>query len=130
MSLTVLDASAAIDWLLRSERAAKLDAHLLELDLVAPELIDAEVLSGLRKRERLGTSTARATQALWRWMQAPVERLPHVDLVMDSWALRHSLTACDALYVALAQRLDCPLVTTDLRLAGAPNLGVTVTVVT
>jgi predicted nucleic acid-binding protein len=131
MSLTVIDASAAVDWLLRTVRAPKLDAHLSGSDLVAPELIDAEVLSGLRRRERQGaTTSARATQAVWRWVDAPVERLSHEGLLVRAWGLRHNLTASDAVYVALAQSLECPLVTTDRRLAGAPNLGIPVTVVT
>jgi predicted nucleic acid-binding protein len=35
------------------------------------------------------------------------------------WELRHNLTAYDALYVALAEMLDAPLVTLDRRLAAA-----------
>ena len=37
------------------------------------------------------------------------------------WELRHNLTAYDAVYVALAEALDAPLLTRDQRLAAAPG---------
>ena len=49
-------------------------------------------------------------------------------LLHEDWSLRHNVSACDALYVALARRLACPLVTLDRRLAAAPHLGITVVV--
>jgi predicted nucleic acid-binding protein len=130
MTLAVIDASVAVEWLLRTGRAPRIDSHVAGHELVAPEVIDAEFVNALRKRERLGlTTAARATQAVWRWVTAPVERVPHLGLVVGTWRLRHNLSACDAMYVTLAQSLDCQLVTTDRRLAAAPDLGITVTVV-
>ena len=38
-----------------------------------------------------------------------------------TWALRHNLSAYDACYVALAEALDCPLLTADARMALAPG---------
>ncbi|MGH9246353.1 MAG: type II toxin-antitoxin system VapC family toxin [Acidimicrobiales bacterium] len=131
MTTVVLDASAAVDWLLRRPAAARLDADLAGLDWVAPELIDAEVASGLRRRERLGlTPTDLATLAIQTWLAAPLERFPLAPLLPTAWTLRHHVTAYDALYVALARVLACPVVTTDRRLSRAPNLGITVTAVT
>ena len=37
------------------------------------------------------------------------------------WELRQSVTACDAWYVAVAESLDLPLVTVDVRLSRAPD---------
>jgi predicted nucleic acid-binding protein len=46
------------------------------------------------------------------------------------WQLRGNLTAYDASYIALAEALDCPLLTADRRLAGAPGVRATVITVT
>lgn len=59
---------------------------------------------------------------------APVRRFATAPLVTSVWSLRDNVTAYDACYVALARRLDCPLVTLDARLARAPGLGVEVVV--
>jgi predicted nucleic acid-binding protein len=50
-----------------------------------------------------------------------MQRHPHDWLLPRVWELRHNLTACDALYVALAEALDAPLVTRDQRLAATPG---------
>jgi predicted nucleic acid-binding protein len=52
-------------------------------------------------------------------LNLPLQRHPHDWLLPRVWALRHNLTACDAIYVALAVALDAPLVTRDARLAAA-----------
>lgn len=49
----------------------------------------------------------------------PLHRYPHDFLLPRVWALRHNLTAYDAVYVALAEALDAPLLTRDRRLAKA-----------
>jgi len=46
-------------------------------------------------------------------------RYPHGYLLPRVWELRHALTAYDAVYVALAEVLDAPLLTRDRRLADA-----------
>jgi predicted nucleic acid-binding protein len=50
-----------------------------------------------------------------------LQRYPHYWLLPRVWELRHNLTAYDAVYVALAEALDAPLVTRDARLAAAPG---------
>jgi predicted nucleic acid-binding protein len=52
-----------------------------------------------------------------------------VGLLDRMWQLRENVTAYDAAYVALAEALDCPVVTADARLSRAPGLRCTVTVV-
>ncbi|MFL5429983.1 MAG: type II toxin-antitoxin system VapC family toxin, partial [Myxococcales bacterium] len=49
----------------------------------------------------------------------PLQRHPHHDLIPRVWELRSSLTAYDAVYVALAEILDAPLVTRDGKLLRA-----------
>lgn len=74
--------------------------------MVAPDLLNAEVLSVLRKLEQNGTlSAARATQASTDLMRAPLRRLPTLPFVTAIWALRANLTPYDACYVAVAQAL-------------------------
>jgi predicted nucleic acid-binding protein len=50
-------------------------------------------------------------------------------MVLDAWALRDNVSSYDGFYVALARVLGCPLITSDRSLAGAPGLGVTVTLI-
>lgn len=98
--------------------------------MAAPDLLNAEVLSVLRRLERSGIlSAARAAQASDDLAQAPLQRLPTLPYVAAVWGLRASLTPYDACYVAVARALNCPLVTADARLARAPGLGISTIVV-
>jgi predicted nucleic acid-binding protein len=82
--------------------------------LAAPDLIDVEVLSVLRRWERRGDITAsRAGQALLVLQALPLIRYPARALLERAWKLRHNLTAYDAQYVALAQELPAKMLTTD-----------------
>ena len=88
--------------------------------LHVPHLFDVEVLNVLRRHALRGAlSEARARLALRRLSGAALDRYPHGPLVARIWDLRDNLTAYDAAYVALAEALDAPLVTTDDRLARA-----------
>ncbi|HEY6744078.1 MAG TPA: type II toxin-antitoxin system VapC family toxin [Mycobacteriales bacterium] len=113
----VIDARALLELLLRTMRAESVQAAVDDRQLVAPAVIDAEVLSALRGLERnRGVTAARAALAIVDLRLAPVERHPLEPLLDRAWGLRNQLNAYDALYVALAVELDCPLVTTDDRI--------------
>jgi predicted nucleic acid-binding protein len=113
----VIDAGALLELLLRTMRAESVQAVVDDRQLVAPAVIDAEVLSALRGLERTSAVTpSRAAQAVGDLRVAPVERYPLDPLLERAWSLRNRLHAYDALYVALAVELDCPLVTTDDRI--------------
>ncbi|MGH9116374.1 MAG: type II toxin-antitoxin system VapC family toxin [Acidimicrobiales bacterium] len=130
MPTAVIDASAVADWLARATRAPRLDLQLDGLDLVAPEIMDVEVLNGVRRWERLGAISAEhAAMVVDGLVTAPIERFRTTPLLHSAWLLRHNLTAYEAVYVALARVLDCPLVTSDRRLTRAPDLGITTIVV-
>jgi len=115
--LCVIDAGALTELLLRGLRAPAVRAAVNDRDLVAPAVIDAEILSALRGLERgRALHPSRAAVAIEDLRVAPVQRLPLEPLLIRAWALRDQLHAYDALYVALAVELSCPLVTTDDRI--------------
>jgi predicted nucleic acid-binding protein len=96
----------------------------------APHLIDSEVAHVLRRRVRLGAIDAATGWNLlntFRWMA--ITRHGTFSMFDRVWELRDNLTAYDAAYVALAEIIDCPLVTGDARISRAPGLRCPVTVV-
>jgi predicted nucleic acid-binding protein len=118
----VLDASAILELLLRTPAAAAIERRLLSgrETLHAPHLIDVEVAHVLRRYALAGeVSAERGREALDDLEDLSLCRYPHDVLLPRVWELRASLTAYDAVYVALAEALDAPLVTRDRRLAGA-----------
>lgn len=91
--------------------------------LVAPELIDLETASVIRRRLRSGhLDLRRAELALTDLVELPLRRAPHRPLLARCWELRQNLTVYDAAYVALAELLDVVLLTADGRLARTPGL--------
>ena len=91
--------------------------------LVAPELIDLEVVSVIRKGLSLGAlNERRAGQALGDLADLKIERVSHRSLLPRIWELRSNLTPYDAAYVALAEAIDATLVTGDGPLSRAPGV--------
>jgi predicted nucleic acid-binding protein len=126
----VLDASALVELLLGTPRAVTVGTAISGEDMVAPDLIDPEVLSVLRRFELSGQlATERAQQALDDLLSAPIRRFPTALFLQGAWALPANLSAYDACYVALASGLGCSLVTADRRLARAADSGTSVIVV-
>lgn len=124
--MMVIDASALIEVLMRSDEGRAVQRAFGTNDLAAPECLDPEVVHALRGLERGGYfSTVRLDAAVGDLRDASITRVPHRTLLDDAWRLRHNLSAYDAMYVALARQLDCPLVTLDSGILGAPDLGVT-----
>lgn len=117
--MIVLDGSATIDLLIDPLRGAWVREQLGEdPDLHAPHLLDVEVTSGLRALVRRATiSLPEARRAIDDFAALPVGRHAHTLLLARVWQLRASLSAYDGTYVALAEGLGAPLVTTDVRLA-------------
>jgi predicted nucleic acid-binding protein len=124
--LIVLDASAAVAVLLNIGPTAgniRLRVTLPGENLHVPHLFDVEVLHVLRRHSLRG--------ALWRQREGAaiaglrdmrLSRYSHTAFVDRIWELKNSLSAYDAAYVALAETLGAPLVTTDARLARAPGI--------
>jgi len=118
----VVDASALVEVLLRTSLAPLVERRLFAAGetLHAPHLLDVEVAQVLRRYAASGEIDAtRGHAALEDLADFPLRRYPHDVLLSRVWDLRNNVTACDAMYVALAEALDAPLVTRDRRLAGA-----------
>jgi predicted nucleic acid-binding protein len=91
-----------------------------EETLHAPHLLDLEIVHVLRRSCMIGElQPNRAAQALAVLNDLRLVRHPHEPYVPRIWALRHSLTAYDAAYVALAEALDARLITRDGRMASS-----------
>ena len=127
--MIVLDASAAIDWLLQTSAGQQIENRIYSRreSLHAPHLLDLEVAQVLRRLVREASLSAqRADQALQDLLSLRVTRYPHFVFLPNVWRLRHNLSAYDAAYVALAEKLRAALITRDARLASASIRGVTV----
>src|SRR5215472_18079584 len=86
----------------------------------APHFIDLEVLSILRRTVLTGeVSEERAVRAVHAFATFPIERHAHESYITRIWALRRNFTSYDASYVALAEALRVPLITSDAPLARA-----------
>ncbi|CAA9255097.1 MAG: Toxin 1, PIN domain [uncultured Acidimicrobiales bacterium] len=97
-------------------------ARLRGQSLAAPELIDLETTSVIRRQLLSGHLDARRAElAVGDLTDLPLRRAPHRPLLHRCWELRQNLTAYDAAYVALAELLELVLVTADARLAAAPG---------
>lgn len=125
--MIVLDASAALSALLNVGPARR---ALASEQLHAPHLIDSEVANGLRRRvtaQQLGADAG--WTALDAFRRLGMTRYPVFSLLDRVWELRDNLSAYDASYVALAELLDCNLLTADARLSRAPGIRCPITVV-
>lgn len=125
--MIVLDASAAVSALLNDGPARRL---LAAEAIHVPHLVDVEVVSVLRRQAAAGLLAADdARRALDVWRRLGLIRYAASPLLERVWELRATVTAYDAMYVALAENLDCVLVTADARLSGANGPQCTITVV-
>ena len=123
--MTVLDASALVELLLGTEAGRLVAARIADpaLALHVPHLADVEVAQALRRYVREGSlDKGSAAGALEDLRLLDLERHSHEPLLDRVWTLRDHLTAYDAVYVALAEALECTLLTCDGRLARSPGL--------
>ena len=127
MTLFVVDASVAVEYLLRTPLGLSLAETIDDARLAAPDLVDAEVMSGLRRAVHAGRLTdERAVMAIDALTHWPVRRIASRALAPAAWQHHRNVTAYDAFYVAAASALGAPLLTADGRLARAPGLGITI----
>ncbi len=125
--MIVIDASAAVLGLMND---GDVRAMLEEEAVVCPHLADSEVVHALRAQVLRGDlDVGVAERMIDVWQRLGLERVGVPGLLGRVWELHQNLSAYDATYVALAEALECPLVTADGRLARAPGPRCAITVV-
>jgi predicted nucleic acid-binding protein len=120
--MPVLDSSVMVAMLSPGRHQEVAEARVLagKRAFWAPDLLDAEVGSALRRVVRHGQMNAdQAARSLWDLQKLPIHRVSSERLTRFAWLLRDNVSFYDGLYVALAQLLEQPLLTFDRRLARA-----------
>lgn len=127
--MSVVDASLLVDVLVGLPAGRRWRRWMATTEaLAAPDCVGVELGRYLRRHALAGRlAVADADHGLRAFAALSVQTYPTAPLLSDAFAMRDNLTFDDALYVALARRLDEPLATTDERLArAAADLGVAV----
>ena len=114
------DASALAEYLAAGEQLTQYRPHLRGSTLHVPEVCDVEVVSALRRAVlRRVMTTPQMRELLLAYAELPLQRHRHLRLVGRAFELRDNFAPADSFYVALAERLEAPLLTADRRLATA-----------
>ena len=114
--MIVVDASAMTEFLLQTPLGSRVEARLFRDgdECHGPHLLEVEVAQALRRLVRAGEVLApRAEEAVGNLTDFALRRHSHIDFLGRAGELRDNLTAYDAMYVALAEAIDAPLVTCD-----------------
>ncbi len=122
--MIVLDASAVLELLLATEKGRAVAERIADPQetLHAPDLIDLEVAQVLRRYvARRQLDEQRSREALDDLRDLDLNRYPHDVLLDRIWELRLNTSVYDAAYLALAEALAAPLLTSDTRLRGVPD---------
>jgi predicted nucleic acid-binding protein len=118
---TVVDASLVVAFLVDDGPDGAWAAETLSTGgLAAPHLLPVEVAGMLRRAALTGAiPDTVASLAHADLLDIPMILYPYEPLARRIWSLRGNVTTQDAWYVAVAEALDAPLATLDLRLAGS-----------
>ena len=117
--MIVLDASVVVELLTNGSLADSLRYDMASRDdsFIVPHLLDIEVVSAIRRLvagRRIDSH--RSEQLLTELAMLPAERYAHTPLLGRIWELRHTFTAYDAAYIALAEATNSVLYTSDAKL--------------
>jgi predicted nucleic acid-binding protein len=122
--MIVLDASAAVEWLLQTTAGQRIENRIYSKSetLHSPQLLDLETVQVLRRLVLKKVVTeSRADEAIRDLVDLRMHRYPHLPLLGRIWELRHTLSSYDAAYIVLAETLGAPLITRDGKLASVPG---------
>lgn len=123
----VVDASAMVEIVQSSPTGRAVASRLVGEAVAAPDVIDVEVASAIRRQQRAGRmdedEVSRALDLLLDW---PADRIPSRLLVRGTRRWWPNVTAHDALYLAVAVGRSASLLTCDGPLSRAPAVGVPV----
>ena len=117
----VLDSNVALKWVLReidSDKARRLRADYQQQihELLAPDVFPIEVAHALARSERRGIiTTAQGPLFLADILASQPQLHPYVPLLWRAYAISSQarIGVYDCLYVALAEREGCELLTAD-----------------
>ena len=127
MSGYVVDASVAVEYLLKTPLGLSVADTIESASLTAPELMDAEVLSVLRRAVLQGRlDEPRAQMAVDDLAHWPVDRISHLSLARVAWQYHRNVSAYDAFYIAAARVHGLSVLTADGRLSRASGLNVVI----
>jgi predicted nucleic acid-binding protein len=104
----VLDASAAIDWLLQTPAGQRIERRIYSRNetLHAPHLVDLEVSQVLRRLVLQNViPRRRADEAVQDLQDLRISRYAHFVFLSRIWQLRHNFSTYDAAYIVLAEKL-------------------------
>ena len=105
----------------------RLRRRLRRQHIAAPDLLGVEVVSVILRQLRMGgLEASQAARAVDDLLELPISLYPTDPLLRRCWDLRDHLTAYDATDIALAEALDCAVLTTDARLSRAPGIRCTI----
>jgi predicted nucleic acid-binding protein len=111
----------------RTPTGRSLAPRLIGADLVAPDLLDLEVASTLRRNVIRGHTTRQEAALLLAVLREwDIERISHQEIVLDSLRWWPNVSAYDAAYVAVAFTRGGTVMTVDSPLSRAPITDVVV----
>lgn len=126
----VIDASVVVSLWLNAEASHRIVERLRGEMLHAPDHVLVETTNVLRRRRNAGLlDAADAETAFSGVMRMPIRLWPFASIATRAWQLGASASNYDAAYLALAERLDAPLLTGDARLSRVPGVRCAVEVV-
>ena len=115
----VIDPSVAVNSLLDTTRKGDRASRAIEdCCLMAPTVFPYEVTNVIRRQLSARLLSPEAAELAWIGLtDLDVDLWQWATIAERVWRLKGSLSTYDASYIALAEVLDCPLVTTDAKLA-------------